>query len=157
MWNSIEGPIEICGINHLFPTNATTFKEFHFQETVSILNKHPSTSSILKVHASVNVLEHNRVSTPIGMSNELYYLSGNSLVLMGEIKLKIEYANKDSHTIHSIPLKLPFSTYIVLDKVFEKDPDFMISSYIEDIYINQLGENQIFINMLIIFDSKLIN
>jgi hypothetical protein len=147
--------MELSGISSEFPSNSKSFKEFQLQEILYLPCEKPDIESILRTTADVKINKSHMILTPASTSYESLKLTGKKLIIEGELNHKIEYtANDISQSVHSSHFHVTFSTYIVLDESFNSEPNFVVTPYIEDIYIKQLGKRQIFQNALLLLDAK---
>lgn len=149
-----EGMIEVSGISKEYPSNSKSFKQFQVQGILNLTEKKPDIECILRVSAKVKINKKRVINSPKGVSSEGQKLTGKKLVVEGELIQVIEYVACDAaQSVHSAHFNFPFSTYIVLDKTFEKESKIKIISYIEDIFLKLISKRKIFSNNMVLLDA----
>lgn len=155
MKNILCSEIEISGIADTFPSYSNTFKQFQIQKNLCIPSEKPDIEEIIYANIYTKTCESYTISSPKSISQEGQILTGNKLIVYGEILLKIQYtAYRFDQSIHASEFKIPFSNYIVMDKHYNADLESYISPYIEDVFIRQVSKRNFYTNIMLLLDAK---
>ncbi|MGL4742094.1 MAG: DUF3794 domain-containing protein [Sarcina sp.] len=123
---------EICGLD------TTSFKQATIDVNLCVPEEKPDIEQIVKVVIKKKVVKYRIVKTPKGVSAEGQEITGNKLLVMGDLILKINYvANEPTQTMHSFHVTIPFCEYVVLPLGFKGLSIVAPEIYIEDIYVEQ--------------------
>lgn len=153
MNSELDNIVQIFGISQAFPSYSNTFKQLHTQKISYIDDSLPDIYKILRTSASLEILNSKIISSSKGISSEGQILTGNQLIVNGNINQTLEYiANDIDKSIQATEFIIPFSTYIILNKQFLYDSKLKIVPYIEDIYINPISKRKFFISIMSIIN-----
>lgn len=126
--------IEYNNINEHCVKNIENFRQSNLDYTFCIPAKKPDIEQIVKVWAEPCIECSQLVVTPVGTSFEGQTVTGYKYLIEGSIKLKIEYvALEASQSLHTAHTEIPFCSYVVLPKGFNKNRLIIPSVVIEDI------------------------
>ncbi|MCT4508390.1 MAG: DUF3794 domain-containing protein [Tepidibacter sp.] len=153
MNSELDNIVQTFGISQTFPSYSNTFKQLHTQKISYIDDSLPDIYKFLRTSASLEILNSKIISSSKGISSEGQILTGNQLIVNGNINQTLEYiANDIDKSIQATEFIIPFSTYIILNKQFLYDSKLKIVPYIEDIYINQISKRKFFISIMSIIN-----
>ncbi|MCY6483171.1 DUF3794 domain-containing protein [Clostridium aestuarii] len=149
------GTIEISGISDNFPPYSNTFKQFHLQKILCVPNTKPNIHQILHANVNTKICNKYSISSSKAFSHEGQILKECNLVIHGIVLLKIEYVSCEiDHSVHAAEFKIPFSNYIVMNKCITYNSKILVSSYIEDVFIEQINKRKLFANILLLINSN---
>lgn len=147
------------------PVNSYTWTEFFSTEVVDLPDWYPYMDSILEVRSCIDISYQKVIETPMvkgykltnGTSvsgdtignNECTNLTGKKLIIEGILTEKIIYTGEDTSTVHTVNYLTPFSTFIIVAPDTTLAQEFIITPYIEDIFVSKLSANSIFKNTTI--------
>ena len=147
------------------PVNSYTWTEFFSTQIVDLPEWRPHMDSILEVRSCIDIIYYKIVETPLvngyrlpnGNSvsgdtignNECTNLTGKKLIIEGMLTEKITYTGQDTSTVHTVNYCTPFSTFIIVSPDTSLSQEFLITPYIEDIFVSKLSANSIFKNTTI--------
>lgn len=150
--------VKFSGIADKLPENPLYFKEFNVQEILSISEENPSIKQIIGVMAQILINSKRIIKTEIGKSEEGQTLTGYKLIVEGDVKFKVQYTSQEStQRLYAVDFKIPFSNFIVLPSEFKVGTGINAIGYLEDIYMKQLENNNIFTNIIIFLEAKLLD
>ncbi len=153
MNSNLDNLIQFFGISETFPSYSDTFKQLHIQKVSCINSSLPDIHKILRVSSKTEILNSKIINTSKGISSEGQILTGNQLIVNGDIVQNLEYITNDSNTsVQATQFIIPFSTYIILDKEYIYDSKLKVVPYIEDIYVEQISKRKIFTSIMMILD-----
>ena len=113
-------------------------------EKLKIPSNKASVKSITKVYLDIQITSTKIIKTPTSdMPNvESLKVTGRLLLVSGEICQNIIYISDSLYSsVHSIKFRVPFSTYIIIDKNANSDKDnYCIYPCVEDVFVNILDE-----------------
>lgn len=154
MASVIKGLIEYSGIADVFPSDPKAFKQLTVQENLTIPSVKPDVEQILRVIAEVVIEDTRVIKTPVSVSEEGQILTGYKLLIEGELVQKIEYvADEPTQSVHAAHFRIPFSTFIILPYDFTEGSQVSVVPYIEDIYVQQLDNRNLFKNVLLFLNA----
>lgn len=149
--------IKFSGIADKLPENALCFKEFNLQEILSISEENPPIKQIISGMAQILINSKRIIKTEIGESQEGQILTGHKLIVEGDVKFKVQYtAEESTQRVYAVDFKIPFSNFIVLPSEFKVGTGINAIGYLEDIYMKKLENNNIFTNIIIFLEAKLL-
>ncbi|MGL4849983.1 MAG: hypothetical protein ACRC28_13865, partial [Clostridium sp.] len=106
--------------------------------------------SVTEVNAEVEIISSDVISTPSGISESNFTLTGNKLVVTAIAKIVVEYiSNTPTKTLGTVAYEKLFTRYIVLPDSYTLVPDIEVNSIIEDLYAVEVGSREIFFNLTI--------
>lgn len=150
--------IAISGITDEYNFYSRAFKQFQVQEYLDIPQCKPDIEQIVGVNVSTEIISTNIIPVPCSISNEGQTLTGYKMVVEGKIIEKVEYvADNYNQSVHAAEFTEYFSNYIMLDPNISYSNPYKVSCYIEDVYIKQLNERQIFKNLMILLQAVPLN
>lgn len=130
---------------------APNFKQSNVDFIVPIPCKKINIEKFLKVWAKPSIIYKKIVNTLNGISLERQNLTGNGVLIEGDLDVKIEYvACTEKQTTHTTDFITPFSVYIVLPELFNSNCLVTTSILIEDIDTSLLNERTIYCNVTLI-------
>lgn len=148
----------LCNSKNLLEWDASVrrWTEIFIPEVLNIPSYKPPVEQILSVSSKVEIFCQKVIYTPTPpTNNEGLALTGKKLVIEGMLRQKIVYVAKtESQSVHAVHFDVPISTFIVLasdDKLTDK---FKIYPCIEDIFICNLNDKQIFKNTTLFIKAK---
>lgn len=140
--------VEYNGIDDSTYEKLTNFNQFHIDHIYNIPNESPDVEQIIKVWVDYNIEDYKIVKTHVGCSCEGQILTGYKAFIYGDLKLKLEYvSDKYCNSVHSMNVKIPFSSYVTLDGSYNEYSTICSSIHIEDIYCDQLSCRNIYFNI----------
>lgn len=144
--------IEYEGIdkyNEIF--KGDSFKYSSLDIEIILPQKMSKVDEIIKVNVKKEIDKKTLVRTPVGISQEGYELTGNSMLILGDIRIKLQYMS-DEYTggISSFVSKHPFGESLVLPKKFNEFNIFSPQIYIEDIYVQKEEDRLLRCNLTIL-------
>lgn len=140
--------IEYNGIDTSTYENLINFKQFQIENIFEIPNESPDVEQIIKVWVDYDIEEQKIIKTHKGCSCEGQILTGYKVFIYGDLKIKLEYiSDKYCNSVHSMNLKLPFSSYTNLDETYNEYSTVCPSVHIEDIYCDQISSRNIYFNI----------
>lgn len=135
--------------------NPKNYKQTNLDGMQNIPDCKLDIEQIVKVWGKINIEHHEVIETPIGTSIEGQHLTGSKMLIVGDVKLKIEYvACDEDRGVHSAHIIVPFCEYIVLPEGGCHNYYMYPESYIEDISVNLLDPRTFFYNIMILFVAK---
>ena len=157
--------IGLCNIQD-FNKKISEFKDKSWSQIIlskkfTISPNISSIKSISKIYLNAKITSTKIIKTPYSqLANiEGLKITGKLLLVSGEICQNIIYIPKIIyHSVHSIKLKIPFSTYIIIDKKANLDTDkYSIYPCIQDAFIDLLDEKTLVENItLFLFARKIV-
>ena len=147
--------IEYVGIDECLPLSPKNFTQFNIEDEVCIPNPKPDIEQIVKVSSEAVIKNKKIVRTPKGVSLEGFKLTGHKTLVEGVINYKIQYvADTESQSVHIAHFCTPFISFIVLPENFCPSSTFIISAFIEDIYVNTIDTRSIYINTTLLLTAE---
>lgn len=143
MKNFVRNLIEYQGIDayedEVCPIKETTsFKQTTIDVNLCVPKEKPDIEQVVKVSIKKKVVKYKVVKTPVGISEEGQEITGNKLLVMGDIILKIFYvADEPEQSMHSFHVVIPFCEYIVLPSKFKGFSVVSPEIYVEDVYVRE--------------------
>lgn len=154
----VKNLIEYDGIADIlpeYPNKYGAFKEFSIEETLEIPSVKPDIEQILKISVAVIIKCTKIIETPQGISLEGQIITGRKLIVKGRLNQIVEYvADEVTQPVHAAHFSIPFCTFIVIPEDYEEDSVY-VSSYIEDIFIEQIDKRNIYKNITMILDAEI--
>lgn len=155
MKKSPDELIELYGIANSFPVYSKNLKEFQLQELLLLSNKNFEIKTILSCICSVKIDNYYTIEVSQATSHNGEKSTGKDLIIYGTVSTRFEYISKNGfNSIHHTDFHINFSTYMVLEETFNFNSNFIVNSYIEDIYISKISGRKIFINLLLLLNTK---
>lgn len=143
MGNFVRDLIEYQGIDLMdsrdcILNTTTSFKQATIDVNLCVPEEKPDIEKVVKVAINKKVVKYKVVKTPKGTSAEGQVVTGNKLLVMGDIILKINYIACDKEqSMHSFHVTIPFCEYVVLPVGFKGLSIVEPEIYVEDIYVNK--------------------
>jgi spore morphogenesis protein SipL len=154
MASIFKGLIEYIGIADYLPPHTYSFKQITLQETLTLPKTKPNIKQLIKVVAETDTLKTRVVKTPKATSLEGKTLTGWSLIVESQLKLKVEYiADLESHPVHIVCFDIPFSTSIVLPEFFKTSNTVKVTEYIENLFVKQHSERGFHQNAILFLNA----
>lgn len=130
---------------------------------MDIPEQKPSMEGIVAIHSAVDIISQRVVKTPVvtGYTNqsgevipgdeisnaECTFLTGRKLIVEGILTQKVIYTSLAAdQALHSATFRIPFSTFIMVDKNTPLSTEFRIYPYLEDVFGYMLSPRTIFSN-----------
>lgn len=131
------------------------FKQISVDEKLTIPEVKPDAEDILEVIADVEITYTNVIKTPIVTSYEGQHLTGWKLIVEGKLKQKVVYiADEKTQSVHAAEFDVPFSTFLVLPKDYEKCQKINVVGVIEDVFYTLVDKRTIFKNVTLMIQGK---
>ncbi|MGL4990546.1 MAG: SPOCS domain-containing protein [Sarcina sp.] len=128
-----------------------SFKQATIDVNLCVPEEKPDIEQVVKVVIKKKVVKYKIVKTPKGISPEGQEITGNKLLVMGDIILKINYvADESTQSMHSFHVTVPFCEYVVLPVGFKGLSIVAPDIYIEDVYVNQQDCRSLFGNVTLL-------
>lgn len=162
--------IDIVGLCDLDSINFSTYPywtQISIPENLLIPEQKPELEQINSLSIGVEVFRSKVIVTPDSKWEENYEgkkLTGRKLIVEGALFQTISYtALLEEQSIHTAHFMVPFSAYIVIPaKIYvsgisdQVDPlylNFQVNACIEDVYIKDFCERQIFKNVTLLLQA----
>ncbi|MGL4450021.1 MAG: SPOCS domain-containing protein [Sarcina sp.] len=140
--------IEYNNINDHCVKHVENFRQSNLDYVFCIPVQKPDIEQIVKVWAEPCIKCGKLVITPVGTSLEGQTVTGYKYLMEGSITLKVEYvALETSQSLHTVQTEVPFCSYVVLPKDFNKNTIITPSVLIEDINSTQMDCRCIYNNI----------
>jgi hypothetical protein len=156
--SKVKNLIEYDGIADVlpeYPNKYGAFKELNIEETLEIPSVKPDIEQILKISVDIIINRTKIIETPQGISLEGQIITGKKLIVKGRLNQIVEYvADEITQPVHAAHFSIPFCTFIVIPEDYEEDTVY-VSSYIEDIFAEQIGKRNIYKNITILLDAEI--
>lgn len=147
--------IEYYGIDDCLPLDPKNFKQINIEDEAYVPIEKPNIEQIVKVYTTAEIKTYKAIKTPKGTSLEGVRLTGHKLILEGEIKYKIQYvADSTSQSVHTFHYTTPFMSFIILPEDFKNTTFLTVSTFIEDIYINQIDCRSTYLNTTLLITAE---
>lgn len=102
---------------------------------------------ITKASANIVSKVDSFINTTTGINQDNFELTGLMCIVKNEIVGRIEYiTNENTMKLHTF--KLPNSSYISIPIEYRGSSKINASSFIQNVFIKDLGENKIYISIL---------
>lgn len=158
----ISGEVGEEGLPTLLPGDS--WKELTVPETVTIPEQKPDIEQLVEVIVKAKIDATRIVETPVqengnnAVNNENDQSTGRKLIVEGSICQKIIYVGDvKEQSLHSASFKIPFSTFIVLPNGTPLDAEFRVDAFIEDVFIEEITEREVFKNITVFLRAVEIN
>ena len=137
--------------------NITSFKQITIDEYLKIPTQKPDIEQINNISGKVKILNCHVIKTSKLTSLEGQGLSGNKLVVHGELNQVVEYTAKDTNqSIHVAHYDIPFSTFIVLPESYKIGSKVEVTGILEDVFFNAIDERNFFKNATVLLTAKIL-
>jgi len=140
------------------------FTEVAIPEVVMIPEAKPDMEQLISVMVDSKVVSVRVIDTPTGTSAEGQHLSSKKLSIELELQQKVKYvADEPTQSVHAAHFtKLVSSIFIVVDPTVNGIPveqlitqgRYVVTSYIEDIYGEQIDKRTVFKNITVLIVVK---
>ena len=164
MANVVRDRVEGIGISNNIPNPGPFFKEICIPETVKIPEAKPDMEQLISVMVDTKVVSVRVINTPTGTSKEGQHLHGRKLSIELELQQKVKYvADEPTQSVHAAHFnKLVNSIFVVVPETFNGEPvekliaqgKYRITTYVEDIFGEQLDKRTIFKNITLLVVVK---
>lgn len=135
----------------------STFKQLSIDGYLPIPDAKPNIEEINVMTATADLISYHVIETPVAKSAEGQILSGYKLILKGMLNEVIEYtANEPTQSVHSAHYAIPFSTFIVLPSDFKIGSKIEVNFIIEDIYYKAIDIRNLFKNITLLVNVKVL-
>lgn len=140
--------IEYNNINNHCVERVENFRQSNIDYTFCIPIQKPDIEQIVKVWVEPCIKCGKVIVTPVGRSLEGQTVTGHKYLIEGSINLKVEYvALEESQSLHTAHTEIPFCSYVVLPKDFNKNALITPNIVIEDINSTQMDCRCIYNNI----------
>lgn len=147
--------IEYYGIDDCLPLDPKNFKQINIEDEACVPCQKPDIEQIVKVYATAEVKMSKTIKTPKGTSLEGIKLTGNKVIIEGEIKYKIQYvADTTIQSVHTFHYSTPFMSFVVLPEDYTPNSHLTVSAFIEDIYSNQISCRCVYLNTTLLLTAE---
>lgn len=154
MADVVRNLVQYVGISDYIPESSTVFKQLNVEKNFCLPEAKPDIEQIIKALSELEIKSTKVIRTPKGTSLEGQLLTGWKVVVEGVVRQKIQYvANEAEQSVHAAHTEIPFSTYIVLPSNFVRGTVVTVHGYIEDVFVQQMDERCIFINVTILLNA----
>ncbi|MGL5675384.1 MAG: SPOCS domain-containing protein [Cellulosilyticaceae bacterium] len=120
-----------------------------------LMDKNYHAQDIIKCKAEVDIQHYEVIDTPRGTSVEGQHLTGKRMLIVGDLKLRVEYLNTHIESqVQTARFRKPFSEYIILPAQTNLLPYMYPTIYILDSYIKLLDDKRFFYNVMILCGTK---
>ncbi|MGL4848956.1 MAG: hypothetical protein ACRC28_08505 [Clostridium sp.] len=137
------------------PTDVTDFTQITEDFKVCIPNSMPAILEIIDDKISIEISEKRVVSSPIGTSAEGYSLTGNTLIVIVDIKVSFQYVSGiNNATVHSFSSLYSTIIPISLSKTFNNSFDVNANIFIEDLYYTVETEDSVFTSVTFLVTAE---
>lgn len=143
MGNFVRNLIEYQGIDlyqkgQCGMSESSAFKQTTIDVELCVPEEKPDIEQVVKVSIKKKIEKYRIVRTPRGKSEEGQEITGNKLIVMGDISLKVQYvADEPTQSMHAFHVVIPFCEYVVMPKGFNGISIITPEVYIEDLYVSQ--------------------
>lgn len=147
--------ISYHGISTCNFSDLVYFKQLNIDYMFCIPNQKPDIEQIVKVWVDTDIIDTEVIKTTKGTSMEGQNLTGNKLLVCGDIHFKFEYITCDStKTVHSAHTVVPFCGYVVLPENINSNEIIKTSVVVEDIFSDIVDSRCIYnnITMMLVAD-----
>lgn len=147
--------VEYCGIDQ-YKGKTKNFKQINKSSILEISKENLYIEQLFRTTAEAKIVYCKIVKTPIGESLEGQKLTGYKLLIVGDIKIKIQYvANEAIQGVYTVSKTIPFCDYIVLPKKFNQNTLIRPSIVIEDIYSEKIDMTNIYNNITMMLIAEI--
>ena len=149
---------------NMLPKEAKYFKEELVSEILTIPPQKPDIERILDILVWPEVVNIKFIDTPVGMSNEGQYLSGNKLVVEINLKEKVTYvACEPTQSVHAAHYETLKSMFVILPSEIDgksmcdlvRADRIQVTPYIEASKFRMLNERTIHKCVMVFLDVKI--
>lgn len=131
------------------------FNQDNYDFIISIPEQKPDCEIIEKVWIDYNITHTEIMTTHKGISLEGTIATGKTLLIVGDIKVKIQYVGcKIDQSVHTLDDIVPFSGVVVLPKGISINEYIIPIIIIEDIYSTKIDYRCIYNNISILFSAE---
>lgn len=147
--------VEFYGIDDCLPIDPKNFKQINIEDEAYVPIQKPDIEQIVKVYSTAEIKTYKVISTPKGTSLEGVRLTGHKLIVEGEIKYKIQYvADSKTQSVHTFHYSSPFMSFVILSEEFSPTSFLTVSTFVEDIYSNQIDCRSIYLNTTLLITAE---
>lgn len=151
MGKVIRNLIEYSGIERR-DNKLNLFNQDNYDFTLYINDENPACEDIEKVWVSYSIVHTETIKTHKGLSLEGIRLTGKSLLIVGNFKIKIQYiglvSGQNAYTIESV---VPFSGVVTLPENCNENEYLVPTVVIEDINSIKIDPKTIYNNITLVF------
>lgn len=156
MGSNMRNLIEYNGISSCSYGELAHFRQMNTEFTFCVPTQKPDIEQIIKVWVNPCILNFKVIKTPKGTSLEGQNITGNKLMIQGDIQYKVEYvALEAEQSIHTAHTTIPFCGYVVLPEKFNKNAFISASVEVEDIHSDLLDTRCIYNNITLMLSADL--
>lgn len=155
--NDIVDIVGLCNPGDIDFTRSNFWTEIVVDENLILPEQKPDIEQINSVNISVQITRKKVIVTPISLpliggtdpSNiEGKIVTGRKLIVEGLLCQSVSYtALVPEQSVHTAHFQVPFSAYIVVDGATELDANFDVIPCVEDVFIVNFNNRQIFKNV----------
>ncbi len=171
MDNTLISVAGICDLREISFTKGVDnfWTQISIQEHLTIPERKPDIEQITSTNVAVRIIRKKVVVTPSTDDRPNFEgkkLTGRKLIIEGEICQTVSFtADRSDQPVHSAHFAIPFSAFIVIPKKVrvkhkdcEKEVDslhinFQINTCLEDVFVKEINERQIFSNILLLLQA----
>lgn len=140
--------VQYMGVNSNTDGNIDDFRVFTTSLTICIPDDRENINEITKVWVEARVIESDIIKTPSGTSLEGQTLTGNKILIMGDLNVKIEYTSQNNTTIiNTLNLDIPICSYVVIEEDFDDYLTAYPSFKVEDVFCNKLNSRELYLSV----------
>ncbi|MGL4848010.1 MAG: hypothetical protein ACRC28_03650 [Clostridium sp.] len=137
------------------PTDVTDFTQITEDFISCIPTSMPAILEIIDDKISIEISEKKVVSSPIGTSAEGYVLTGNTLIVIVDIKVSFQYVSASNNaTVHSFSTLHSTIIPISLSENFNNSFDVSANIFIEDLYYTVECEDSVFTSVTFLVTAE---
>ncbi|MGL5153255.1 MAG: hypothetical protein ACRC7N_22065 [Clostridium sp.] len=116
------------------PENIADFTQTTVDFIACLPKCNPQISNIISEHCTIDVVSKKLIDSPQGISAEGFTLTGKTLMVIVDIKVKYEYIPlNDGYTVHSFTHVYSTLVPIVISSNFNENYDIATTPFLEDI------------------------
>lgn len=147
--------VEYNGIDNRF-NKLKLFNQDNYDFLLYIDSDMPACEAVEKIWLSYLIVHTEKIETHKGVSLEGVKLTGNSLMILGDFIIKVQYIGSTSNKkIYTIEKKLPFSGLVTLPDIITGNEYFEATVVIEDINAIRLNKKCIYTNITASFSVSI--
>lgn len=134
----------------------TMFKQMTINRIFKIPSQKPDMEEMDDLAVEVEVLDHYVVKTAQGTSEEGQVLSGNKLIVHGQLRVVLEYtAEVTTQSMHSAHWSMPFTAFVILPRDYQEGQWIEVTVVVEDVEGMMLDERTIEANVILMVVAKI--
>lgn len=140
--------IEYISDEDEIPEYIENFNYINIHKQLDVIGNGQGIEQISKVYTTAKILNNKLIKTPKGESLEGIKLTGNRLVVYGEVLQRIQYvAQNESQTMHIYNFSFAFMNFVDLPECYEPSKFYVADVYVEDVNVCKVSSHRIYSNL----------